>query len=213
MLWMVWGYVEVGKKKRAPRRTFASSIRFNRHKHRVNLVQGFFVTRFYNPALLCSVVFIEHTQFISVFRIRSSLSPRFERTRFLDTRALVQIISIEDQGLSSGIEHAAKGLLGLTRAGHIEDLRNIKVPSTHELADVTVLREQILLLSRQAFPLAQRIRELGNTGLQTGRTNDVLRPLSLQSLEPLLCGSQGRLSSSYLSKQTIALIAQLLFVL
>src|ERR1035438_3456173 len=101
---MVRSYFEVGKQKWFSGGAFASAIGLNGDKYGINLGECFFVVGLHDPAFLRGVVFIEDAELRSLVPVGSSLPPRFERAGVLNAGALVQIVSVEDERLSFGVE-------------------------------------------------------------------------------------------------------------
>src|SRR4029077_13758507 len=152
---MIRSYFEVGKKDRLSRRPLTSAIRFNRYEYRIDLVQRFLVSRFCDPAPLRGVVFIEHPEFVGLLPVRSPQSPRFKGAGFLHARRLGQVIRVEDQRLPPREEYAPESLLRFACTDNIVDLRDVEIPCAHQLSNVAVLGEHLLLLGSKAIPLCK----------------------------------------------------------
>src|SRR5882724_11272472 len=152
---VIWIYFQVGKENWLSRRLLASAIRFNRYEYRVNLVQRFLVGRLCDPTPLRGVVFIEHTELVGLLPVRSAAAPGFKRARFLHARRLVQVIGVENQRFAPREEHAPERLLRFACADNVVDLRDIKVPCAHQLSNVAILGEHLLLLGSKMFLLCK----------------------------------------------------------
>jgi hypothetical protein len=146
---MIRGCSQIGKKKRLASWAFASAPRLDSDEHSVNLVDRFPVVRLRNPALLRSVALKENTDLRSLVPIRSSLAPGFERACVLEARTLVQIVSVEDEQLSLGVENASGSLPRVAVSRYVINFRNVQVARSDQFPDVAVFRQQIPLFGRK----------------------------------------------------------------
>src|SRR5450755_4932413 len=107
MLGMVWTDAKVGKQQLLSARMRTSPVRFDGHEISVNVVEGFGIVRFQNPALLAYVIFIEDAEAARWLLVRSFPPPRLKGSRVLNTRLRIQIERIEDQRLALGVKDPA----------------------------------------------------------------------------------------------------------
>ena len=90
--------------------------------------------------------------------LRSALTPHLERAGLLCYSLLIQVIGIEDQRFPLRVEHAPVRFLRRSGTGHVVHFRDIQIPRTHKFPNVTVVREQFLLLIHGSVTLAQQVR-------------------------------------------------------
>ncbi len=154
-LWVVRVNFQVGKEELLATWLMASAVWFDRHKDGIDLFQLLRIIKFHYPSLLGRVVLIEDAKACSLLSIKTVAAPSLKCAGTLEPRLLVEIIRIEDQRLSFGIEDPTIGLLRLSVTRNVKYLGNIKVPSTHQFADIPVVGKQLLLLAKILFAVAK----------------------------------------------------------
>ena len=90
--------------------------------------------------------------------IGSALPPGFKAAGVLQARTLVQVVSVEDERLSFGVEHASGGFPSVAVAGYVIDFRNVQVARSDEFTNVAVfalgsaaIADSVLLKLREAL--------------------------------------------------------------
>src|SRR6202451_3263865 len=134
-----WG----GEKERLATGFVAAAVWLHRHEHAVDLRQRLGVFAFQDPAFPRGAVLVENTEVERLLPVGPASAPRLKRICLLRFRLLVEIISIEDQRLSPCVEDAPIGFFGLAGAGDVIDFRNVEISSTHQVANVTVVSEEL----------------------------------------------------------------------
>ena len=124
-------------------------------KDGIDLVQHLGVVELQDPALLAQGILIEDPQVEGLLCVGAASAPGLEGS-VLGPGLLVEVVSIENQRLSLGIEDPAIGFLGCSIRTDIVDLRYIKVPGSHQIPDVAVVAEEFLLLINGLFAVAQQ---------------------------------------------------------
>src|SRR6266850_3271917 len=157
---MIWINFQVGKEERLPAWLVASAIWFHRHEDGIDLFQLLRIIEFQYPSLLCRVVLVEDAKTGSLLFVKTAAAPRLKCAGTLKPSLLVEIIRVEDQRLSFGIEDPAIRFLRLPIPSNVIDLGNIKVPRPHQVADIPVVGEQFLLLAKLQFSIAKLAMEL-----------------------------------------------------
>src|SRR5437899_4614694 len=140
-------HLQVGEEKRLPTRLLASAIRFDRHKDGINLFQLFRIIEFHDPALLRGVVLVEDPEARRLLLVETAAAPSLKGANVSVLRLLVEIIRVENQRLSPGVEHPAIGLLRLPIPRNVIDLGDVKVTGSHEFANISVMGQQFLLFA------------------------------------------------------------------
>src|SRR6267143_2125668 len=94
-------------------------------------------------------------------------APGLKRTGFLESSLLVQVVCVENQGLSLCIEDPPIRFLRLPVTGDVIHLGNIKVPRSHQVPDVAIVGEQFLLLTQRLFLVAKLTVEIPDLSFKT----------------------------------------------
>src|SRR5271154_4076841 len=124
----------------------AAAIGFERHEYGVDFGQRLWVVTLQNPSFARNIVFVEYPQIKRLQTVRAAPAPGLKRRGSLGARLLIQIIGIKDEGLSARVEDAAVGLLRFPVAGNIVNLSNVQIARPHQLSNITIVREQLILL-------------------------------------------------------------------
>src|SRR3981189_1199943 len=95
---------QVGKEERLPAWLVASAVWFNRHEDGIDLFQLLRIIEFQYPSLLGRVVFVEDAEARGLLSIWAPTAPRLKCAGSLKPGLLVEIIRVEDQRFSFGIE-------------------------------------------------------------------------------------------------------------
>src|SRR5580700_1898297 len=180
---MIWSDLEVGKKKRTPAGLRAAAIRFNGHENRVNLCQRFWIIKLQDPSFLGGVVFIENSQVQGLAPIRPVLPPSLKRARRSDASLLIEIVGVEDERLSLGVEDTAVGFLRNPVASHVINLSDIEVPRPHQFSDVAVMGEQVLLFAEALLAVAKLRMKVVDLSCQALRMRLLLGALPFKRSE------------------------------
>src|SRR5579884_2858776 len=133
----------------------ASSAGLHRYENCVNIVERLWVTRLQHPTLFPDVVFIKDSEIEGLLLVWPTAPPRLECARILDSGLCVQVVCIENQPLPFRVENATIRLAGLSIAIHIVDFRDIKIASSHQVSNITIVVEQVLLLRDLGFFLIE----------------------------------------------------------
>src|SRR5712664_905559 len=201
---------QVGKEERLPAWLVASTIWFNRHEDGIDLFQLLRITEFQYPPLLGRAVFIEDAETGSLLLVKTAAAPRLERARALVPRLLVEIIRVENERLSFGVEDPAIRFLRLPVPGNVIDLGNIEVPGSHQVADIPVVGEQFLLSAKLLFLIAKLAMKIPDLRLQTVGFRLILRALVPQGIECRLSLLQRGLSDVQLLGKSASFLSHLL---
>src|SRR5712692_3772111 len=161
---MIRVHFQVGKEEWLSAGLVASAVWFNRHEDGIDLFQLLRVIEFQYPSLLGSVVLIENAKTRSLLPVSAAAAPRLKCAGTLKPSLLVEIVRVEDQRLSFGIEDPAIRFLGLAVTGNVIYLGNIKVPGAHQFPDIPVVGEQFLLLAKRLFSVAKLIMQIPDLG-------------------------------------------------
>src|SRR5258708_32341018 len=97
----------------------AAAVRLHSHKHSVDLSKGLGIVGFQYPALLVGVVLVEDAEVDCLIPLWPSATPRLEAAAAWDPWLLIQILGVQNERFALGVEDAPKGLLGVTRLGHV----------------------------------------------------------------------------------------------
>ena len=159
-LGMVWIDMQVGKQQRLLARFLASAIWFNRDKNSINLSQRFRICEPQNPSLLRRVVHIEDAKIERLLPVRSTSAPGLESASILDTSLLVQIVGVKDQRFPFRVEHAAVGFPRLSGTLDVIHFRNVEISGPHQVTDVAVVGQQLLLLVERGFTIVEQTSEI-----------------------------------------------------
>ena len=180
---MIRVYFQVGKEERLSAWLMASAIWLNRYEDGIDLFQLFRIIEFHDPSLLGGVVFVEDAKAGSLLFVKTAAAPSLEGAGGFVLRLLVEIIRVENQGLSLGVEDPAIWFLRLPVTRNVIDLGNIKVPSPHEFADIPVVGKQFLLSAKLLLPVTKLTMELPDLRFQTVGARLILRALLPQGIE------------------------------
>src|SRR5215469_12689105 len=101
---MIWIDAQVGKKNLFTSGTVAVRVGFDRYEHRVNLCKAFGVVELHYPALVRGVVFVENAQVERVIFVGPTPSPGLKGVGSLQSRRLIQVVCVKDQGFPLGVE-------------------------------------------------------------------------------------------------------------
>src|SRR5437899_2724855 len=140
-------HLQVGEEKRLPARLLASAIRFDSDKDGIDLFQLFRIVEFHHPALFRGIVLVEDAKARRLLLVETAAAPSLKSADTSIPCLLVEIIRVENQRLSSGVEHPAIGLLRLSVPRHVIDLGDVEVTSSHEFPDIPVVGQQFLLFA------------------------------------------------------------------
>src|SRR5258708_3489960 len=112
--------------------------RFQGDKHRIDLAKDPGVVVFEHPALLGLVVGVEDSETLSGSAGSLFFSPNTVVVTSILYAVVVQVIGIDDEGLSFSKEDPAERSTGLSLHIRVKHVRDVEVPCGHEVADVTV---------------------------------------------------------------------------
>src|SRR6266436_5894445 len=104
---------QVRKEERLPAWLVASAIRFHRHEDGIDLFELLRIIEFQYPSLLGSIVLVEDAEIGSLLFVQSAAAPRLKRAGGLEPGLLVEIIGVENERLSFGVEDPAIRFLRL----------------------------------------------------------------------------------------------------
>src|ERR1700687_2179360 len=152
---MIWLNFQIGKEERRPALLVAAAVWFNRYENGIDLFQLLRIIEFHYPAFLGYVVFVEDSKTGSLLFVNAVAAPRLKRAGALIPSLLVEVIRVENERLSFGVEDPAIRLLRLSIPRNVIDLGNIKLPGAHQFPDIPVVREQFLLLAKCLFSVAK----------------------------------------------------------
>src|SRR5712664_1363120 len=158
---------QVGKEERLPAWLVASAVWFHRHEDGIDLFQLFRVIEFQYPSLLGCVVFIEDAKTCRLLFVKTATAPCLKRAGALKPGLLVEIVRIENERLSFGVEDSPIRFLRLPIARNVIDLGNVKVPSSHQLADIPVVGEQFLLFAKLLLLISKLTMKLPDLSFET----------------------------------------------
>src|SRR6266850_3759857 len=191
---MIRVHFQVGKEEWLSAGLVASAVWFNRHEDGIDLFQLLRVIEFQYPSLLGSVVLIENAKTRSLLPVSAAAAPRLKCAGTLKPSLLVEIVRVENEGLSFGVEDAAIRFLRLSIPRNIIDLGNVKVPGSHQVANIPVVGEQFLLFAKLLFSVAKLAMKIPDLRLQTVGARLILRALVPQGIEFRLSSVQRGLS-------------------
>jgi hypothetical protein len=180
---MIRVYLQVGKEERLSARLMASAIWLDRYEDGIDLLQFFRIIEFHYPPLFGGVVLVEDAKAGSLLFVKTAAAPRLKGAGAFVFRLLVEIIGVENQRLSFGVEDPAIRFLRLPVTRNVIDLGNIKVPSPHEFADIPVVGKQFLLIANLLLQVAELTMELSDLHRQTFGARLLLRALLPQGIE------------------------------
>ncbi len=92
--------LQISKQQRLAARFVASTVGLYGHKHGVDLFERLGIVELQNPSLFRCVVFKKNPKIQSLLHVRATPAPRLERSCIPYAGLLVQIVGVEDQGLS-----------------------------------------------------------------------------------------------------------------
>src|SRR6266403_930087 len=92
---MIGIHAKVGEEKLLPAGAMTAAIRLNRNEHRIDLIQCFWIVELQHPPLLPGAVFVKNPEVEGLRLVGPSPAPGLKRTRVLDSRLLIQIVSVE----------------------------------------------------------------------------------------------------------------------
>src|SRR5262249_2875676 len=154
-LGMVGGHSEIGEKKGLAARLTASAARFNGDEYGVNLCEGFGIFRLQDPTLFSRVVFIENAETDGLLEVRAATTPSLKRLVSFAV-LLIKVICIKDQRLFFRVEQATVRFAGGTLFIGVIHLGDVEIPCAHYLANVTIMRQQFVLLIQSLLPILQQ---------------------------------------------------------
>lgn len=134
---------------------------------------------------LSEIVLIESSQILH--RSRLLLPPDVERESCILQSALIEIVGVEDERLAFGVENTPErpGLLA-GRVG-IDHVDNMEVAGPHEVADVAVSRQQLVLALHRRSLRLQLVRQLNHPCLETSNRGTTLLAVTPNPLQLGLC--------------------------
>src|SRR6267142_3405315 len=132
---------QVGKEERLPAWLVASAIWFDRHEDGIDLFELLRIIEFHYPSFLGRIVFVEDAKACRLLSIETAAAPCLKCAGTLKPSLLVEIIRVENERLSFGVEDPAIRFLRLPIARDVIDLGNVKVPGSHQVADIPVVGE------------------------------------------------------------------------
>src|SRR5580698_164397 len=138
--------LQISKEQRLAARLVASTIRFYGYEHGINLFESFCVVDLHNPPLLRCAVLIKNAQVESLLHVPPAAAPRLKGLCIRESRLMVEIVGVEDQGSSLSVENAPAGLLGGPVPSNVIHFRDVKVARPHQVANIAIVREQFVLL-------------------------------------------------------------------
>jgi len=143
---MIWFVPEIGEHEFLARGSCGSAVRFRRDEYSANLVKDFRVVEPEDPSFLFGIVNVKDPEIHSgSFRFRE-LSPSLEGMLGVSDPRPVEIESVKDQRPTLGVEDTAESALSISLAVHVEYVRDVEIARGHEIANVLVNRQQLLLL-------------------------------------------------------------------
>src|SRR5262245_25534529 len=139
--------VKISKQQRLVAARFVTpAVGFDGDKDGVDLRQCFGIVEPQHPTFLRSIVDIEDSEIECLLPVRSTPAPSLETARILYSRLLIEIVGIKDQRFPLGVEDAAVRLLGLSVPLDIVDLCHIEIARAHQVSNVSVVGQKLLLL-------------------------------------------------------------------
>src|ERR1035441_999159 len=142
-LWMVGGnHPQRGKKQLFSAGFLAAAVRFDRHEHSVDLCKRFGIVEFEYPAVASCAIEIKDSHVQRTLVGHAVSSPRLKNTGVAQVRLLGQVESVKNQRFSCRVEYATVGLLSLSASAHVINIRNVKFPGAHQLANVAIRSEE-----------------------------------------------------------------------
>src|SRR5882672_601060 len=122
---------QVGKQERLPAWLVAAAVWFHRHGDGIDLFQLFRVIELQYPSFLGYAVLIQYAKARSLLFVKTATAPCLKRAGAFKPGLLVEIVRIENERLSFGVEDSPIRFLRLPIARNVIDLGNIKVSSPH----------------------------------------------------------------------------------
>jgi len=121
-------------------RLLASSMRLNRYKHSIDLIQLFWIVRAEHPPTVRFAIHIQDAEIHGVRRagrFSIALPPNLEDARVFDTGLMIEVKRVEHQRLVLSVKDATEGLACVAAAIHIENIGYIvfALPSVREYRD------------------------------------------------------------------------------
>src|ERR1700722_675372 len=117
----------------------AAAVRFDGHEYGVDLGERFRIVELEYPAVVGRAIEIKDSHVQRTLVGHSVSSPRLKNTRVAQVRLLIQVESVKYQRFSCRVEYATVGFLGLSASAHIINICNVKIPGSHQLANVTIV--------------------------------------------------------------------------
>src|SRR5262249_4690327 len=109
---MVGVDTKVGEQQLFAAWVLTSAVRLHGYEDGVNILQRFGIACLQNPAFLANIVLVKDAEVTSLLFVRSSPSPRLKGACVANLGVSVQIVSIKNKPLPSGIENAPVRLIG-----------------------------------------------------------------------------------------------------
>src|SRR5882762_3479995 len=157
---------QVGEQERLGAGLVASAVGFHGHEDRIDLLERLRVIEPQHPTLRGGTVGVEDTQVERLLAIGASPAPGLEATRALCASLLIEVVGVKDERLPFRIKHAAVGLLGFSRALHVIDLRDVEIARAHQVTNVAVVSQQLLLLIERGFTIMEQMSEIADLCLK-----------------------------------------------
>ena len=75
---MVWAYAKRSEEQRLTARMLASTVRLNRHKDGVNILERLRIVGLQNPSLFAGIILVEDSEIARLVACRDLFGPRLE---------------------------------------------------------------------------------------------------------------------------------------
>src|SRR5438093_11229793 len=136
----------------------AAAVRLDGDEDRIELSHLLRVVKAKDPAAIPLAVLIEDAE-VDRRALRRFVSPPGLKRGVLDTGLTIEIEGVEHERLALGIEDTTVGFARPAVARNVEDVGNIELSRPHELADVTIRGQVLLLVAQPALLVAVRARQ------------------------------------------------------
>src|SRR5258708_37873030 len=145
-----------GEEERLAGRLGAAAVRLDGHKDGVDLGKLLWVVGTQNPAAIRGAVLVKDSQIERPAFVGALASPNLEglRARILESRLAIEVEGVKHERLALRVKDAAVGLARAAAAVDIVDIGDIELPRAHQLADIAVGREELLLTPEPALLIA-----------------------------------------------------------
>src|ERR1700683_5463371 len=157
--------LQISKQQRLAARLAATARGLNGHKDGVDLLERLGVVKLHNPPFLGGAILKKDSKVHGFLHVRSAAAPGLEGSRVPDSGLLVQVIGVEEQRFALGVEDAPARLLCRAVASHVIDFGDVEVPRTHQVTNVSIVGQKVVLLVDRLLAVAKLTVQIHDLGL------------------------------------------------